>query len=218
MEKKLYRNEHDKMIAGVASGLAEYLQVEVTIVRLLFVLSAIFLAGAGFIAYIAMWIIVPVHFDPTAKYKQFFGSNPNFDQFGNPIPNSNANWSQPLNDQNQKAPFERPFDFETLNKKNNNTRTIGGLLLLVIGCFLLLREFDIIPYWFRLRNLWPVILIVLGVSVIAKAKRKNEWEAWEKQNQANSAETVNATEVKSDKSVNTDSNTNNNVDSTNNQN
>lgn len=34
MEKKLFRNEHVKMIAGVASGLADYMQVEVTIVRL----------------------------------------------------------------------------------------------------------------------------------------------------------------------------------------
>lgn len=182
MEKKLFRNEHDKMIAGVASGLADYLQVEVTIVRLLFVLSAIFLAGAGLIAYFVMWIILPVHFDPAAKYNKFFGGNSNFDQFGNPIPQPNVNWSQPLNDQNQKAPFERPMDFNQLNKKNDNTRTIGGLILLVIGCFLLLREFDIIPYWFRLKNLWPIILIAIGVSIIAKSKSKNDWKNWEEKN------------------------------------
>jgi len=54
MEKKLYRNEHDKAVAGVASGLADYMQIDVTIVRLLFVLTTIFLAGSGILAYIFM--------------------------------------------------------------------------------------------------------------------------------------------------------------------
>jgi phage shock protein C len=215
MEKKLYRNEHDKMIAGVASGLADYLQVEVTIVRLLFVLSAIFLAGGGLIAYIVMWIILPVHFDPAAKFKQFFGNNPNVDNFGNPIPNSNVNWSQPLSDQNQKAPFERPFDYNAIAKKNDNTRIIGGLALLIIGSFLLLREFDILPDFFKLRNLWPVILIVIGINFIAKANRKTEWEKWKQQNPDtepnNTAENTSAAVKEQNLADNiNDTNTNNN--------
>ncbi|UKT64350.1 PspC domain-containing protein [Pedobacter mucosus] len=195
MEKKLFRNEHDKMIAGVASGLADYMQVEVTIVRLLFALSAIFMAGGGLIAYIIMWIIVPVNNDPAARFSKFndyFKKNPNVPPFSTHDPlNTNAgsgsvNWTQPVNEGSQKNPFETHTDFSQFNKPNDTGRTIGGLLLLVVGCFFLMREFDLIPDFFRFRNLWPLIFIALGIGIIAKSKRKNEWTAFE--NQQNVAE------------------------------
>lgn len=192
MEKKLFRNEHDKMIAGVASGLADYIQVEVTIVRLLFALSAIFMAGGGLVAYIIMWIIVPVNNDPAAKFSKFNDyfnkNNPNTppfgaDPFAGPVGAGNTNWTQPVNDA-QKTPFETQASFAQYNKPNDTGRTIGGLFLLVIGCFFLMRELDFIPDWFRFRNFWPVIFIVLGISIIAKSKRKNEWAAFQSQQAA----------------------------------
>ena len=57
MNKKLYRNTNDKMIAGVCSGLAEYINVDPTIVRLIWALVA--LSGAGVIAYLIAAIIIP---------------------------------------------------------------------------------------------------------------------------------------------------------------
>ena len=57
MNKKLYRNANDKMIAGVCSGLAEYINVDPTIVRLIWALVA--LSGAGVIAYLIAAIIIP---------------------------------------------------------------------------------------------------------------------------------------------------------------
>lgn len=201
MEKKLFRNEHDKMIAGVASGLADYMQVEVTIVRLLFALSAIFMAGGGLVAYIIMWVIVPVNNDPAAKFSKFNDyfnkNNPNTpplgsaNPFAGPAGSGNTNWTQPVSDA-QKTPFETQAGFGKFNKPNDTGRTIGGLVLLVIGCFFLMRELDFIPDWFRFRNFWPVIFIVLGISIIAKSKRKNDWAAFQNQQTSNEpkAETV----------------------------
>ena len=58
MEKKLQRNTMDKKIAGVCSGLAEYFDIDVTLVRAAFVIA--FLAGfSGILAYIILWVIVP---------------------------------------------------------------------------------------------------------------------------------------------------------------
>jgi len=194
MEKKLFRNEHDKMIAGVASGLADYMQVEVTIVRLLLVLSTIFMAGAGLIAYIIMWIIVPVNNDPAVRFTKFNdyfnNNNPNTPPFGNTNPfgttpgTGNTNWSQPINE-TEKKPFETQPDFGKMNKSSDAGRTVAGLLLLVIGCIFLMRELDFIPDWFTIRNffkfMWPLIFIALGISIIAKSKRKNEWTAFQNQ-------------------------------------
>ena len=57
MDKKLYRNAEYKMIAGVCSGLAEYINIDPTIVRLIWALIA--LSGAGLVAYLVAAIIIP---------------------------------------------------------------------------------------------------------------------------------------------------------------
>lgn len=57
--KKLYRSRKDSKIAGVCGGIAEYFNVDSTIVRLLAVLT-IFFGGGGIIAYLIAWLIVPL--------------------------------------------------------------------------------------------------------------------------------------------------------------
>lgn len=57
--KKLYRSRKDRMIAGVCGGLGEYFGIDSTWVRLIFVLF-FFAGGAAFLAYIVLWIVVPL--------------------------------------------------------------------------------------------------------------------------------------------------------------
>ncbi len=57
-EKKLYRSETDKKIAGVCGGIAEYFKIDSTIVRLLLVLFCL-MGGAGVLAYIIAWLVMP---------------------------------------------------------------------------------------------------------------------------------------------------------------
>ena len=57
--KQLRRNTNDKMIAGVAAGLADFMDVDVTLVRVIWAITVIF-GGFGIIAYLVMWIVVPV--------------------------------------------------------------------------------------------------------------------------------------------------------------
>jgi phage shock protein C len=57
--QRLYRAMWDKKIAGVCSGFAQYLDVDVTLVRLAVVAGTLFSGGLGLIAYIAAWIIMP---------------------------------------------------------------------------------------------------------------------------------------------------------------
>lgn len=56
--KKLYRSEVNKMICGVCGGLAEYLNLDPTLIRLLWVLFCA-LGGSGILAYIVAAIIIP---------------------------------------------------------------------------------------------------------------------------------------------------------------
>ena len=59
-DKKLTRSADDRMLAGVAGGLAEYLDIDPVLIRILFVIIA--LLGGGFIGiliYAVLWIIMP---------------------------------------------------------------------------------------------------------------------------------------------------------------
>ena len=56
-EKKLTRSA-DRKLAGVCGGLAEYLGLEPTIVRIIWILC-FFLGGFGLLAYLIMWLVMP---------------------------------------------------------------------------------------------------------------------------------------------------------------
>lgn len=56
--RKLYRSRQDRMIGGVCGGIAEYFNIDPTLVRLLAVAS-IFLAGSAILAYVIAWVVVP---------------------------------------------------------------------------------------------------------------------------------------------------------------
>ena len=57
--RRLVRRRDDRMIAGVCSGVADYLGVDVTLVRVLTVLGAIFGLGTVVVAYVVAWILLP---------------------------------------------------------------------------------------------------------------------------------------------------------------
>lgn len=56
--KKLYRSRNNKVLGGVCMGLARYFDVDVTLIRLIWVLAVLF-GGTGLLAYIIAWIIIP---------------------------------------------------------------------------------------------------------------------------------------------------------------
>jgi phage shock protein C len=58
-QKRLTRSRDERMLAGVCGGLAEYLGMDPTIVRLLAVLLGVFSAGTALIAYLIAAIIIP---------------------------------------------------------------------------------------------------------------------------------------------------------------
>lgn len=64
--RKLYRDPDDKTVGGVCSGLAHYLNVDVVLIRVLFVIALI-MGGAGFWAYIIIWIVAPVAYTAAQK-------------------------------------------------------------------------------------------------------------------------------------------------------
>jgi phage shock protein C len=58
-QKRLYRSSEERMFAGVCGGIAEYLDVDPTLVRLFFVALTLLSGGQGLLIYIVLMLVVP---------------------------------------------------------------------------------------------------------------------------------------------------------------
>ncbi len=60
--KRLFKNSENKLVCGVCQGLSEYLNVDVTVIRLIWVIVTLCSAGLGIIGYIIAAVIMPDKF------------------------------------------------------------------------------------------------------------------------------------------------------------
>lgn len=83
--RKLYRSRTDSKIAGVCGGIAEYFDLDATLIRILLIVTAIFSAGSVLIVYIIAAFIIPRN----PEYRDYYGSQqayPPRDNWRNPEP------------------------------------------------------------------------------------------------------------------------------------
>ncbi|MBK9168233.1 MAG: PspC domain-containing protein [Bryobacterales bacterium] len=69
VRKRLSRPMHQKKVAGVCAGFANYLNLDVTLVRIVWLLVAL-VAGTGFIAYLVAWIAMPADYSQVEGRQQ----------------------------------------------------------------------------------------------------------------------------------------------------
>ncbi len=139
--KKMYRLDKDRILGGVCGGVAEYFEMEASLVRLIFSVLILF-GGWGGIIYLILWILLPMKYEPEAFTYQ--SKQHNFNQ--NNMENQSKN-SGKENNENQSG-------------KN---ALLGGILLIVLGLLFLMDK--LIPD-IHFRDVWPVILIVIGVIMV----------------------------------------------------
>ena len=153
MGRKLRRSKHDKVLAGVCGGIAEYFNIDSTIIRLGFVLMA-FPGGLGFLAYIVGIIIMPgkESYRPDNFYDgdSDFGVNTEYD--------SEKDFTQVMGD-----------TMETKSHDSQKSKNFVGISLIVLGVLFLIREY--IPK-IDFIKLIPVLLVLIGVSIVFKNGRK----------------------------------------------
>ncbi len=122
--KRLFRDPDNRMIAGVSSGLAAYFSIDPVWIRILFIVS-IFLSGAGVVAYIVLWIVVPQALTTADK----------LEMRGEPVNISNIERSFRDEFDNVKDKFNEFTDGakESFKKKSPHNRTIFDALIEFIG-------------------------------------------------------------------------------------
>ena len=75
--KVLVRSRKSRMVAGVCAGLAEYFGMDVTLVRLIVAVIAVITGGAGVLAYLVAWAIIPEEGEKTSIAENLVSSEQN---------------------------------------------------------------------------------------------------------------------------------------------
>ncbi len=75
--KALMRNQKGRMLAGVCAGFADYFDVDVTLVRVIWAVLSIITGGAGVLAYLAAWVIIPAEGEKTSIAQNIVGKKQN---------------------------------------------------------------------------------------------------------------------------------------------
>lgn len=165
MPDRLYRSRADRMVGGVAGGMAASLRMDPSLVRVGWVILALATSGAAIFVYVVMLFVVPEEpvgvgvasptrdgEDPSTQPTVARGST-----FGAP----------PADERRDDVPERRAA-------ASSNGPLVLGLLLILVGAWSLLRPF-IPPIDWQLT--WPVLVVGVGVVLVALALRPGRRDA-----------------------------------------
>lgn len=159
MNRRLYRCRHDRKVAGVASGVAEYFDADPSLVRVLWILS-VFFGGLGLFLYIAMAIVVPLE----------------------PVEGAMPGDAQPA-DSTGLATVPSPAGWRSMSAAHRHaTRgsgraiTLFGIVLMLFGALALVDAF--LPAWADGgRFLGPAFIVGIGALLVVGAVRREPTES-----------------------------------------
>ncbi|MBF8290973.1 MAG: phage shock protein PspC [Chloroflexi bacterium] len=144
MNRRLYRCRDDRRIAGVASGVAEFFDLDPTVVRVVWFVS-IFFAGLTILLYIAMALIVPL--EPMSDVSPAEAAGAGAD------PGAVAAAGH------RHAP-----------RQSGRLSLFFGYALVLVGIVALVDA--VAPAWESSRYLWPAFIIGIGAFLVAGALRR----------------------------------------------
>lgn len=148
MTRRLYRSRTDSIIGGVAGGVAEYLDADPSIVRIVWAILAIVTAGLFVVLYIVMWIVVPEPLEAGAT---------------------------PVTATAAPPPSEGRTDAAATTPPRPHRRGSGGgamvfgVILIGLGAYFLIDEY--LPQ-VDLNALWPIGLVLIGIALLVVSLRR----------------------------------------------
>ncbi len=150
MNKKLLRTRKDNVLAGVCGGLANYFSIDVTIVRVLWVISSLF-GGIGLGTYIICALIIPKEPIDHRRYE---------DEYEDGFSDRTAD--------------DEGYDFEQKvydDEDRERNKTFLGLGLIALGGFI---AFKIMFPAFSFKFFWPLVLVGVGFLLLNRPDKNEE--------------------------------------------
>ncbi len=173
--KRLYRSGRERILGGVAGGIAEYLDVDPTLVRLAWIILGL-AGGFGLLAYIIAWIIIPE--EPWAV-RQARRSQWSESRREGEVPPSqetiDVEAGRPESQAGSRVSSEPGprAESRTDDEPGYHGQSTGawlfGTILVLVGLFLLVRNF--VPFLWAI-PWWPLIIIAVGGLILANAFRR----------------------------------------------
>lgn len=161
MSTRLERSTTNRVVGGVCGGIAEYLQVDVTLVRVFFVVATFLTAGLGLLAYIVLLVLMPLPGQP----------QPFVQGSAAPTSPTSAATTEPMGEapEPRTAPVTAaaPADPEATERR----RAMFGYVLVALGAVFLLGNlgaFRIV----RWDLIWPLVFVAAGVLLLAQRMRR----------------------------------------------
>jgi phage shock protein C len=150
MQNKLYRSRDDTMIGGVCGGLAKYLGIDATLVRIFFILLALGGSGIGGMVYLLLWIIVPLEGqkrDATLQDTVRTGSEEIADR------------ARMMGDDLRNI----------VRHPNPQAGLLVGVSLVIVGIVFLLQNLRL-PWlhWLDFNVIWPILIILGGIALLMR--------------------------------------------------
>lgn len=156
--KKLYRSKKEKILAGVAGGLAEYFGIEPLLVRVAFIILSLF-QGVGILLYLILMILLP---EEQGQENPDFDRKEKIEEFADEIGQRSRLFAEDV-----KQEFERAEGKTWWSEKRN----IFGAFLVLIGVLFLLEEFFPVKI-LRFGVIFAIALIFIGSKIIFKGKKQ----------------------------------------------
>jgi phage shock protein C len=150
MQNRMYRSTTDKMLGGVCAGLGKYLRVDVTIVRLFFVVLTM-VGGFGPILYLILWVVIPPegHVEPGGQPEHLDGV-----------------------ELKERAGMVRDDFVSAVSSPNQNTARFIGIALVLMGGFLVLKQLNIgWLSWLNSGVIWAGLILLAGVALLVRGSR-----------------------------------------------
>ncbi len=142
MKKRLYRSRKERMIGGVAGGIAEYYDADPVLVRIAFV-ALVFVHGIGAIAYFILWIVV--------RRRPML-----------PLDREAENGRVSAFEENAGTVVAASQTEAATDENGRGNVIIGGILIVIGAIFLLDNLFPGMVF----KDLWPIALIGLGAGIL----------------------------------------------------
>ncbi len=183
MNRRLYRSRTDSVIGGVAGGVAEYLDVDPSIVRIVWAVLAIVTGGIFLVLYIVMWIVVPEGTSgPAAPYQPGPGAMPGWTPpegttappaaDGSAMPAADDADAPAREDNGATSPWSAaPAGGYAApeHRRGSGGAMIFGLVLVLLGAWFLIDEY--VP-GLDSDLLWPIALVVIGLALLFISMRR----------------------------------------------
>ncbi|RAK06624.1 phage shock protein C (PspC) family protein [Halanaerobium saccharolyticum] len=171
MSKKLYRSRDDRMIAGVCGGLADYFNVDSSLIRLGVLLVFLF-QGIGLIAYIIAWLVMSE--EPVKnEYRMpddYYIEDENRDDYKNSQQTNNTDSEQEENKKHESTAkkgsekeYYQQYQDHSSESSANSRRKLFAVIMILVGSIFLIDIWIPDLYW---EKYWPLILIAAGVLML----------------------------------------------------